>query len=277
MTFAVWVIILVQFILANTLQEKIIGLGLLSFVSVFGILLVKSVIKEVRAREEIEELATKLEFANLRLKQLDEAKSDFLSIASHQLRTPLTAIKGYASMILEGSYGKISETTKGAVDKIFQSSQRLVLIIGDFLDISHIEQGTMQYDFAPLDVRELAKGLVDEFKATIESSKEKSKALKISFEADEKENFSVSADRNKIRQVVSNLIDNSIKYTPGGFIKVSLSKIAENGNILLKIEDSGIGISAETMPNLFKNSAGPRVSPALTPTAPVSAFMSPKK
>ena len=60
------------------------------------------------------------------------------------------------------------------------------MIIGDFLDISHIEQGTMQYDFAPLDVRELAKSLTDEFKATIESSKEKSKALKISFEADEK-------------------------------------------------------------------------------------------
>ena len=112
LTFIVWVIIFVQFILANTMQEKIIGLGLLSFVSVFGILLVKSVIKEVRAREEIEELATKLEFANLRLKQLDEAKSDFLSIASHQLRTPLTAIKGYASMILEGSYGKISKRQK---------------------------------------------------------------------------------------------------------------------------------------------------------------------
>lgn len=252
LTFAVWVIILVQFILASALQEKIIGLGLLSFVSIFGVLLVKSVLKEVRAREEIEELATKLEFANLRLKQLDEAKSDFLSIASHQLRTPLTAIKGYASMILEGSYGKISETAKSAVDKIFQSSQRLVLIIGDFLDISHIEQGTMQYDFAPLDVKELAKSLADEFRATIESSKEKSKVLKINFEADEKENFSISADRNKIRQVISNLIDNSIKYTPSGFVKVSLSKISESKNILLKIEDSGIGISAETMPNLFK-------------------------
>ena len=252
LTFIVWIIIFIQFILANALQEKLIGLGLLSFVTIFGILLVKSVIKEVRAREEIEELATKLEFANLRLKQLDEAKSDFLSIASHQLRTPLTAIKGYASMVLEGSYGKISETAKSAVDKIFQSSQRLVLIIGDFLDISHIEQGTMQYDFAPLDVKELAKGLADEFKTTIESSAEKSKALKISFEADEKENFNIRADRNKIRQVISNLIDNSIKYTPAGFVKVSLSKISETGNVLLKIEDSGIGISAETMPNLFK-------------------------
>ena len=252
LTFIVWIVLLVQFILADTLQAKFLGLSLLSFVSIFGVLLVKSVIKEVRAREKIEELAAKLEFANLRLKQLDEAKSDFLSIASHQLRTPLTAIKGYASMILEGSYGKISATTKSAVDKIFQSSQRLVLIIGDFLDISHIEQGTMQYDFAVLDVKDLAKGLTDEFKATIESSTDKAKALKISFEADEKENFSVNADRNKIRQVVSNLIDNSIKYTPAGFVKISLSKIAENGNVLLKIEDSGIGISAETMPNLFK-------------------------
>lgn len=252
LTFIVWIVLLVQFILADTLQAKFMGLSLLIFVGIFGVLLIKSVIKEVRAREEIEELATKLEFANLRLKQLDEAKSDFLSIASHQLRTPLTAIKGYASMILEGSYGKISETAKGAVDKIFQSSQRLVLIIGDFLDISHIEQGTMQYDFASLDVREMAKNLADEFKATIESSKEKSKALKISFEANEKENFSVSADRNKIRQVISNLIDNSIKYTPSGFVKVRLSKISESRNILLKIEDSGIGISTETMPNLFK-------------------------
>ena len=251
-TFALWIAILVKIFLVDNNKEKIIDAGFLVYVSIFGIFLIRSVLKEVRAREKIEELATKLEFANLRLKQLDEAKSDFLSIASHQLRTPLTAIKGYASMILEGSYGKISETTKSAVDKIFQSSQRLVLIIGDFLDISHIEQGTMQYDFAALDVRELAKGLTDEFKATIESSTDKSKALKISFEADEKENFSVNADRNKIRQVVSNLIDNSIKYTPAGFVKVSLSKIAENGNVLLKIEDSGIGISAETMPNLFK-------------------------
>ena len=252
LVFILWIFILIRALLSESLFDRFINGGLFFFIVATGIFLIRSFLKKGRAREEIEELATKLEFANLRLKQLDEAKSDFLSIASHQLRTTLTAIKGYASMILEGSYGKISATTKSAVDKIFQSSQRLVLIIGDFLDISHIEQGTMQYDFAALDVRELAKGLTDEFKATIESSTDKSKALKISFEADEKENFSVNADRNKIRQVVSNLIDNSIKYTPAGFVKVSLSKIAENGNVLLKIEDSGIGISAETMPNLFK-------------------------
>ena len=252
LTISLLIFILIRTLLAETLKDQIINGSLLVIATVFGFFLIRSVLKEVRAREKIEELATKLEFANLRLKQLDEAKSDFLSIASHQLRTPLTAIKGYASMILEGSYGKISATTKSVMDKIFQSSQRLVLIIGDFLDISHIEQGTMQYDFAPMDAKELVKNLADEFKTTIDNSKDKSKILKISFEADEKENFGVNADRNKIRQVVSNLIDNSIKYTPKGFVKVSLSKISENGNVLLKIEDSGIGISAETMLNLFK-------------------------
>jgi len=252
LVFILWIFIFIRALLSESLFDRLINGGLFFFIVVTGYFLIRSVIKEVRAREEIEELAAKLEFANLRLKQLDEAKSDFLSIASHQLRTPLTAIKGYASMILEGSYGKISATTKSVVDKIFQSSQRLVLIIGDFLDISHIEQGTMQYDFAALDIKELARGLVDEFKVTIENLADKSQALKISFEADEKENFSVNADRNKIRQVVSNLIDNSIKYTPAGFVKVSLSNISENGNVLLKIEDSGIGLSAETMPNLFK-------------------------
>ena len=131
-------------------------------------------------------MAEKLEFANLRLKQLDEAKSDFISIASHQLRTPLTAIKGYASMILEGSFGKISARAHDATDKIFQSAQRLVLIIGDFLDISHIEQGTMTYEFTDFDMRELVKELADEFSATIEKSSDKAKILKISFEADEK-------------------------------------------------------------------------------------------
>lgn len=237
-----------QFILQTLILK---GGILIAFLS-FGILLIRSVLMEIRAREKIEDLAAKLEFANAKLKQLDEAKSDFLSMATHQLRTPLTAIKGYASMILEGDYGDISEVTKDAVDKIFQSSKRLALIINDFLDLSHIEQGTMQYDFAPMDVKALVKGLMDEFRAVIDNSTEKSKVLKISFEADEKENFIASADYNKINQVVSNLIDNSIKYTPKGFVKISLSKITEGGNVLIKIEDSGIGITKETMPNLFK-------------------------
>ncbi|PJE73526.1 MAG: hypothetical protein COV02_02310, partial [Candidatus Terrybacteria bacterium CG10_big_fil_rev_8_21_14_0_10_41_10] len=145
-TFALWIAILVKiFLVDSNNKERIIDAGFLFYVTIFGIFLIRSVLKEVRAREEIEELATKLEFANLRLKQLDEAKSDFISIASHQLRTPLTAIKGYASMILEESYGKLTNRMREPINNIFQSSQRLVLIIGDFLDVSHIERGAMEY------------------------------------------------------------------------------------------------------------------------------------
>ena len=251
-TFALWIAILVKIFLIDNNKEKIIDAGFLAYVTIFGVFLIRSVLKEVLAREQIEELAERLEFANLRLKQLDEAKSDFISIASHQLRTPLTAIKGYASMMLEGSFGKVPVRAHNATDKIFQSAQRLVLIIGDFLDISHIEQGTMNYEFTDFDLKALVKELADEFKATVENHPNKAKVLKISFEADEKENFSVKADQNKIRQVVSNLIDNSIKYTPEGLVKISLSKNAETEKVLLKVEDSGIGINSETMPNLFK-------------------------
>lgn len=252
LAFIVWIAILVQSVLANTLRDKIISFGLLSFVGVLGVLLIKSVLKEVRARERIEELVEKLEFANLRLKQLDEAKSDFISIASHQLRTPLTAIKGYASMILEGSYGKITEKAKETIDKIFQSSQRLVTIIGDFLDISHIEQGTMNYEFSDFDAKEIVETLIGDFSATIKNSSDKSKKIKLEFFADKAETYRVNADQNKLRQVISNLIDNSIKYTPAGFVKVFLSKVPQTGVISVKIEDSGIGMSVETIDNLFK-------------------------
>ena len=84
-------------------------------------------------------------------------------------------------MILEGDYGDISEVTKDAVDKIFQSSKRLALIINDFLDLSHIEQGTMQYDFAPMDVKALVKGLMDEFRAVIDNLDRKVQSFKNKF------------------------------------------------------------------------------------------------
>ncbi|MEK6830532.1 MAG: histidine kinase dimerization/phospho-acceptor domain-containing protein, partial [Nanoarchaeota archaeon] len=131
----------------------------------FGTLLIRSVLKEIKTREQMEKLAGELGVANEKLKQLDQAKTEFISIASHQLRSPLTAIKGYSSMIIEGSYGAISEKVKETINKIFVSSNRLVSIIGDFLDVSRIELGKMQYEFTDFDIREMVQNLVEEFKA----------------------------------------------------------------------------------------------------------------
>ncbi len=207
--------------------------------------------KEVIQREKIENLASELQVsndkfwvANEKLKELDKQKTEFVSIASHQLRSPLTSVKGYASMLLEGSFGPLSEKAAEAVGRIFQSSQKLVVVIEDFLNITRIELGTMKYEMAEIDFKALTEAIVRDVKPTVERNK-----LKISFEAAPEE-FKVKADSGKISQVVSNLIDNAMKYTHAGSIKVRLEKLGGKNRLL--VTDTGIGIAPETMPKLFE-------------------------
>ena len=191
-------------------------------------------------------LYQEIQIANARLKELDEQKSEFVSIASHQLRSPLTAIKGYSSMLLEGSFGKINEKASEAIDKIFQSSQRLVVIIEDFLNLSRIEQGRMQYEFSTVELRGLVEGIIKEQEATIAE-----KGLYIKFENDGSD-YNITADSGKARQVINNLVDNSIKYTKQGGITIKISKNEDQKKILLQISDTGMGIPVSVMPKLFQ-------------------------
>ncbi len=246
LVFFIAVALLVQVALSTSALEFILRLLFFIAVTIFGYLLIRSVIKEVEAREQIEKLAKDLEAANVRLKELDQLKSEFVSIASHQLRSPLTAIKGYASLILEGSFGKAPPAIREAVGKILDSSSRLVLIIEDFLNLSRIEQGRMKYDFAPTDIEVMVKSVVGELLPTIKTA-----GLSISFTTDNQPPYKSNLDAGKIKQVIGNIIDNSIKYTPRGSIEVSLKKLAEN-KLLITVSDTGIGISKETLPTLFE-------------------------
>lgn len=213
---------------------------------IIGLLLVKSINSEVKAREKIESLATDLEQANSHLKELDQQKSEFVSLASHQLRGPLTAIKGYASMLLDNDFGPIEGPVRDAVDKMYQSTQNLAVVVADYLDVSRIEQGRMKYDFSDFDMRELVETTITELRPNIERAK-----LTVSFDYDSTGNFMIHADQGKIRQVIGNLIDNSIKYTPKGSIHVWLQK-KEEKKILLSISDTGVGIRPEILPRLFE-------------------------
>jgi len=252
LTFAIWIFLLVRVLLDTSLKDKLIDGSLLILVVFFGILLIRSVLKEVKTREEMEALAWKLEQANIKLKELDKAKSDFVTITSHQLRTPITAIKGYASMVLEGSFGAVPEKAKVAIDRIFQSSNRLVLLINDFLNLSRIERGKMEYVFAKVNLKEMLEVVFDEFK-TINAKKKM--PLELSLNIADKEDFSTSADSDKIRQTIYNLIDNAVKYTQNGFVKISLYKDAGKNEIIMKVEDSGKGMSKETLDNIFEKFA----------------------
>ena len=183
--------------------------------------------------------------ANERLRELDVQKSEFMSLATHQLKAPLTVIKGYASMLKEGSYGAIADGGKEILDRIFGAAQHLVVIIDDFLNISRIEQGRMQYDFGPVDMRQLATGIVNDLKQGAEQ-----KGLQLVFDAPTGTDFTITADFGKIRQVITNLIDNAIKYSTTGLIRVTLLKNTPGGTVRLSVSDTGIGMNAATIEKL---------------------------
>jgi len=240
-----WLSLLIRLTLSDDMSEQIANGAILAISIGIGILLIRSVIKEVETRKKIEKLAENLEHANAKLVELDRQKDQFLSIASHQFRSPLTAIKGYGSLILEGSFGEIPEKIREPIDRIFKSADNLTLIVEDFLNISRIEQGRMKYNFEDVDIREMVKDVYDQQKPVVEG-----KGLKLAFEASEHDTYISTVDVGKIRQVIINFIDNSAKYTPKGSVTVKVDKA--NGKILVAIKDTGVGISKENIGKLFK-------------------------
>jgi signal transduction histidine kinase len=137
----------------------------------------------------------------------------------------------------------MSDKVKESVQVIDTSSKSLVKIVNEFLDISRIEQGRMKYEFVDFDAKKLAEEVVAELRPNVEKKK-----LSFEFSADAGE-YTTSSDVGKIKQVIGNIIDNSIKYTPEGGIKVHVGRKADK--ILISVTDTGIGISKEDIPKLF--------------------------
>lgn len=230
-------------------------LMIVSFVTsiFFGFVLLIKVRKENNQLEQIEILATNLhntntnlENANDRLKEIDKQKTEFVSFATHQLRSPLTAMRGYTSLILEGDYGDINTDLRTAIERISESSKTLTVVVNDFLNLSSIELGTMKYNFQPTDLKGLVKNVIDELQPNINKS-----GLKFTFEVNAQSRYFVNIDTDKFKQVIGNIIDNSIKYTPTGSITVSVTKDVAKNTILFAIKDTGIGMGADIISKLF--------------------------
>jgi signal transduction histidine kinase len=196
------------------------------------------------SKRRLEESNFKLEQANDKLEGLDKLKTEFVSLASHQLRSPLTAIKGYASMLIDGDYGRINKEPKEKIERILESSNNLVLVVEDLLNVSKIEQGGMKYEMTKLDFSELVIGVIKDLSVTAEN-----KGLKFINNISHNKKYSVNGDKDKLRQVLINLVDNSIKYTKEGQIEVSIKE--ENNKIILSIKDTGMGVSKENINTLF--------------------------
>ncbi|MFA5124912.1 MAG: HAMP domain-containing sensor histidine kinase [Patescibacteria group bacterium] len=189
------------------------------------------------------ELLAKLQQANSELQRLDDAKSEFLSIASHQLRTPTTIIKGYISMMEEGSFGKVPKVVKENLEKVHIATERLLNLIENLLDISRIEAGRLEFDIRPVDLTKIAEELKDEFQS-------KANAKKIKLEVYYPDNLpSAKTDMVKIKEVASNLVDNALKYTKKGEVSIDLHQ--EGQSLVFSVSDTGLGISAEDLNRLF--------------------------
>lgn len=248
LVFSLWIIILVRTIISEDFTQVLSNGGLLVLTVIIGIFLIRSVIKEVSQREKIQILATDLQKVNDRLTELDRQKSEFVSFATHQLRAPLTAMKGYASLVLEGDMGKITKETRDAVGRIFESTNTLTSIVDDYLNVTRIELGTMKYAFETIDLKTLIEDVIAELKPNID----KSTNVNFIFGAENSgTDYRITADRDKLKQVFANLIDNSLKYTPKGSIGVSLSFNRSKHKFVFMIKDTGIGIAPETLPHLF--------------------------
>lgn len=243
------IVVLVELFLSKSTEELTFRIIVLLLVGFFAYLLVQGALKEVKTREQIEKLAGELEKANARLQELGQAKSEFVTIASHQLRAPITAIKGYASMLMENSFGTVPKEAKVAVERILQSSDRLVRLITDFLNLSRIERGKMEYDFQKFDLKNVTESIFDDFS---QINKKRKVPLKFTLEIDENEKFIMTADQEKARQAMSNIVDNALKYTKEGFVKISLYKNPKENTIIFKVQDSGTGMDKDTLARIFQ-------------------------
>ncbi len=235
--------------LSKSILEGVLRAIGLSVVIFFCVLLVRSVRTEVKRREEMERLSEELEIAYDKLKEVDQAKTDFLSLASHQLRSPLTVIKVGLGALLDGVFGQVRVVKqRDAMKTIITSADRLVNLIGEYLDISRIELGRMEYNFVPGDLSTLVTALVGEYTQRAEV-----KGLQLTCKAG-KELPKISFDSDKMRQVITNLIDNAIKYTPAGTISVSCVVEAIEGrtSVVVAVSDSGRGLSKEDMGLIFQ-------------------------
>lgn len=211
---------------------------------VFGIMLIRSVRQEIERKEELQTMADRLAVANDQLRKLDSSKSEFISIASHQLRTPLTAIKGFVSLLLEGSYGVVPGPISDVLNKIYTSNERIIQLVENLLSISRIESGKIQYEYADVRVEDMLSELRDTFMISA-----KKKELELVFDEVKTPLPLVWVDRQKALEVISNLIDNALKYTSAGNVTVRVEAVA--GAVRVAVSDTGIGMSADTMPYLF--------------------------
>lgn len=204
---------------------------------------------EVRVREATAELANQNELLRrqaLALEQASAAKSQFLANVSHEFRTPLNAILGYSLMLMGGFYGKLSEEQLRTVRRIDANSKHLATLINDVLDIERIEAGRMPLQISQFPVQDVVREVMEELQGVIAQS---TATVNLSLPTDLPR---LKSDRQKLKQILVNLLSNALKYTKDGTVEIIARHHPPAGRMLLAVRDSGVGIAPEDHLRIFE-------------------------
>lgn len=194
-------------------------------------------------------LYNQVQLTNQKLKVLDRLKDDFVSLASHELRTPMTAIKSYLWLFLEDNKQMLGDKQKMYIERAYVSTDRLITLVNDMLNVSRIESGRLIINRKPIDMSQLIAEVVNEITPSAEEQKKQVIFLKLQTDIP-----FVDADPDKIKQVLLNLVGNAIKFSNED-TKIEILTKLKDGVLITAVKDSGKGISQEDMPKLFKKFA----------------------
>jgi signal transduction histidine kinase len=223
-TFFLCIVSLIELVVAETIEQLLLRVAVFLLTIIIGIQLVKNTFE--------------IELAN-------EQKSELMSFATHEIRTPITVMRGYATMLLDGDKGEVTTEIKDLLQKIMIAGNDVTTLLTEYLDKSKIELGQLEYVPSLFDTKTVINEVLAIFAIHAEQ-----KGLKLTKSIRSAKKFTVYADRAKVKEVLINIIDNSIKYTPKGSVTVTLKQ--DNGFVCIAISDTGVGIEKEIMPSLFK-------------------------
>lgn len=231
------VLMFAEIFTATGIQTIIYKIIVFVLVSIVGLEFINSVKKEIKQKEDLQVLSKKLDEANRHLEDLDEQKDNFISMASHELNTPIAAIEGYLSMIIdEKMAGDVNPKVKAYLENIYFSSKRLAALVRDLLNVSRIESGRVHLINEEASIEDVIEKSIAEVKIKADEV-----GHKLTFEKPKTPLPKTWFDVSRITEVMINIIGNAIKYTdPPG--KIAVSAHADDGKLVVAIQDNGRGI-----------------------------------
>lgn len=237
LTVIIWSILLAQLTAAQTVPEMAIDGAVFAVMIMFGIFLIRSVRREIEQRQQLQDLTNKLQ-------QLDHQKDEFLSVASHELRAPMTAVKGYLSMVQDGDGGELPREAHDLLSEATIETERMIRLINNMLNVARIEEGRMVFEEGEVNLGDVVNRVFNEFKFQADE-----KALEYVYEP-KSTSDRVQVDVDRVHEVVANLINNALKYTDSGKVIVRLLNPTVD-KIRFEVEDTGPGMTPDEVSKLF--------------------------